>query len=240
MGCASTSQQRETQSTDTTSASANDERQTIGTKESDSYELLMTNRTGKEIIALSIKDSLAADFPGNMMDDDARIDPGETVRVFFTPSEDDAALKEAQASDKAINTLYDIEFVDSDKKTFAIYDINLERVTQFDLLYSDGTAFITYFDTETGEKVHTQNAAIAAAEQRKAQAAAQIEAEKAAAVAEHTQQGSASSGTDTGGGQAYTPTTTPAPAPTPTPPPAQAPSQNPDSCFGDDGPVINF
>ncbi|MCC8141436.1 MAG: hypothetical protein LIO56_02735 [Lachnospiraceae bacterium] len=59
-----------------------------------SLEILLTNEMGSAITALSIKSSLEADYPANMMAADQKIANDETVKLFYTPVTTDAAESE--------------------------------------------------------------------------------------------------------------------------------------------------
>jgi len=240
--------------------------QTFGDDNGKAVKLTVTNKTDLPIVGFAVKDALDTSYPENIMEKSQEIAANETVQVYVelnaldkkegdedsdkkadkdtdkdVDRADDKKTSEPTADMMALNTRYCIEVTCDDDKdksqTFELYDLNLEDIREFDIVRDDDLIFIEYVDPDTGEKASTEKSARAEQKAREEAAKAEKEAAKKAAKAEEeaaaAQEGTAPT-SDTSSGWVDT---TPAPAPAPAPAPT---NQNPDNCFGDDAPILNF
>lgn len=160
---------------------------TIGTKADDAFMVKLTNATGQDITAVSIKSSSDEAYPENMMEASDKFVKDETREVYYKPSE---ATKSTVTEDgKEVPPEYLMQITLEDGKTYELHAFPFEDMEEGKIELEGEFAYLTYTSTSTKEDVNTLDAekAVKAAADAKAKAEAEAkakaEAEAAAAAA---------------------------------------------------------
>lgn len=129
---------------------------TIGTKDDDAYVIKLTNATGQDITAFSVKSSGDAAYPENMLKDSDKFTVEEEREVYYTPS--DAAKTTATADGKEIPVEYLVQITVADGKVYELHAFPFEDMKEGELKLEEGIAYLTYSSVSTKEEVSTLDA----------------------------------------------------------------------------------
>ena len=234
---ASTTEAASTTAAATTEAA--EEVKTIGKKADGAYAPELTNNTGKDIIAFTVKSDDEDDYPENMLEKDDTFKKDEK-RVLYYAAPDAAANALPENNTPVLSTAYTVKLTFSDNTTAELHQFPFDTMDKASIDCEDDIVFISYESKVTKEKTSTKEseAMIAGKDTQSA------EPDAPAAVDNGSQQNvpdnSGNSGSDgnngyTGGNDApaYTPDPTPVqtdpePVYTPDPEPVQ-PDPQPDT-----------
>lgn len=134
-----------------------EEYQVIGTESEDSYKLLLTNHTGEAITGFSVKTSLEAEFPENMMEPDMKIENDETVCVYYAAPETEDA---ESSSGKLLRTTYEFNISNESGREIRFFGLMFDDFEQAELCFEDEVGFIRYVSLDSGEEISTKEMAL--------------------------------------------------------------------------------
>ncbi len=167
------------------------ELKTIGTESEDAFKVELKNSTGKDITAISVKLTEAAEYPATMLAA-GDVFADEESRILYYKAEE-AAADTANAEDanaKVLTQGYDIQLTFEDSSTAELHSFPFEDIEKGEICFADEVAYVSYTSVSTEQKVETKEAELTikadkeAAEKKAAEeAAAQAAAEQAAAEA---------------------------------------------------------
>ena len=226
---ASTTEAASTTAAATTEAA--EEVKTIGKKADGAYAPELTNNTGKDIIAFTVKSDDEDDYPENMLEKDDTFKKDEK-RVLYYTAPDAAANALPENNTPVLSTAYTVKLTFSDNTTAELHQFPFDTMDKASIDCEDDIVFISYESKVTKEKTSTKEseAMIAGKDTQSA------EPDASAAVDNGSQQNvpdnSGNSGSDgnngyTGGNDAPAYTPDPEPAYTPDPEPAYTPDPTP-------------
>jgi len=149
---------------------------TIGTENEKAFSVLITNKTGQEIVGIAVKSSEEKEYADNLIPEGQSIAKDETVMLYYTPA-DTGEGGESLAIDPddedtavAVSVTYDVRLTCADESVLELYEFGFSDITAADLNCADGVAFIQYTSEATGETVNTKEAQLAAKEKLEAAA----------------------------------------------------------------------
>lgn len=140
----------------------------VGKQSDEAYKILLTNKLGSSVKALSIKEVGEDSFPSSMLTSSDEIADDETVELYFTPKNNDDKI------------MYDILVVLEDGSSYELHNLALADFETMEFESNDGVAFVAYTTTD-GKTENTEAAELALIEQAEQEAAEQAAAEQAAA-----------------------------------------------------------
>ncbi len=156
--------------------------ETIGNKTDDAYEILLTNKSGQDITAISVKSADKKDWPDNMILSGKKFVKDATVKFYYTPSKADS---DANAkTDKAVNPAYDVKLTLADGTECQMTDFPFADMEEGTIKYEDKVAFVEYTSKETKDKVSTKEQELGLKAQREKAAADKAKADADAKAAQ--------------------------------------------------------
>lgn len=221
---ASTTEAASTTAAATTEAA--EEVKTIGKKAEGAYAPELTNNTGKDIIAFTVKSDDEDDFPENMLEKDDTFKKDEK-RVLYYAAPDEAANALPENNTPVLSTAYTVKLTFSDNTTAELHQFPFDTMDKASIEFEDDIVFISYESKVTKEKTSTKESE-AMISGKNTQSA---EPDAPAVVDNGSQQNVDNSGDGnnsyTGGNDAPAYTPDPEPAYTPDPEPAYTPDPTP-------------
>lgn len=140
----------------------------MGIQAADAASFEFTNKSGKDIVAIAVKQAGTGEYPANMMADGLVVKSGDTVMLACP------AIPEAGAADSAAKRLADIAISFADGSACELHEVDVHDIAAADLRLDGDVAYLEYTAAGTSKKVSTQDAEKAVAQQA-ADAAAQEE-----------------------------------------------------------------
>ena len=176
------------------------------------YKVALENKTGKDIISVSVKDSSMTEYPANMLAPDDAFVKDEKRNLFYDSTSAIEAAKAAQtdAAKAILDPQYDIQLVFDDQSTLVLNAFPFTDIKEGEICLEDAVAFVKYKSVATKEEISTKDAesniraqAEAAAEEARRQAEearrqAEEEARRQAEEAKRQQQQSSGGNTQEG------------------------------------------
>ena len=142
------------------------------------YKVALENKTGKDIISVSVKDSSMTEYPANMLAPDDAFVKDEKRNLFYDSTSAIEAAKAAQtdAAKAILDPQYDIQLVFDDQSTLVLNAFPFTDIKEGEICLEDAVAFVKYKSVATKEEISTKDAesniraqAEAAAEEAKRQ-----------------------------------------------------------------------
>lgn len=196
-----------TKKADTTEKKTEETLKTIGTKSDKAYEIKMTNKTKKDIIAVQVKSSTEEAYPANLMDTSDSYKQDETRLIYYTPATTETTTSDE--SGKLVTIGYSIQLTFADQSTVELHSFPFGDIEEGDLNLEDTVAYVTYKSVSTKEEVSTLGAEKAVKEQAAAAAKAAEDAAAAAKAAEEAAAAQAAADAAAAANQAATTQETP-------------------------------
>ncbi len=160
------------------------------------YKVILENKTGKEIVGVSVKDSSMSDYPGNMLPEGEVFTIDERRYLYYdstTSDQTEDVRPEAGAEDeKLLEMQMDVQLTFADATMLVLTAFPFGDIEEGQVCLEDDVAFIQYKSLSTEEALSTKEAELAikaAAEeaQRQAEEAAAAEAQRQAEEAAEAQ-----------------------------------------------------
>ena len=150
------------------------------------YKVVLENKTGKNIVGFSIKDSSMTEYPASMLESEDVFEDGEKRNLYYdSTSAIEAAESQAQASGeeaKALEPQMDVQLTFDDQSSIVLTAFPFGDVEEAQICLEDEVAFIQYESISSKESVSTKEAELTIKAEAEAAAQAQAEAEAAAAA----------------------------------------------------------
>ncbi len=194
----STSTQAKSESITATpeAAKAAEELIIIGTQSENSYEVKLTNKTGKDIKGLYVKTTSQTEFADNLIAENVIWENDKKADIFYaekkaeddTASVDTAGEVESASSSKefALEDGYDIKLVFSDDTEYVLHAFPCDDIEEGEVYIesTENVAYLKYTSISTKEAVETKEAEIATKQNNEAAAAAAAAAQEAQTAAD--------------------------------------------------------
>lgn len=155
------------------------EYKTIGTKAEGAYEVQLTNATGQDITAVTLKSSSEENYPDTMLAEGDSFKNEEIRNLYYKPSEEAAQSTETEDG-KELPAEYTMKITLADNTELELHAFPFEDMKKGEIKVQDGLAYLTY--TKDDSEVSTLEAEKAVKEQKEAEAAAKAQAEAEAAA----------------------------------------------------------
>lgn len=161
------------------------------------YTVKLTNRTGAEITAVSVKDDAAEEYPGNMLPEGEVFAVGETRELYYDAT---GAVEAAQAAETdpdapVLTPAYSIRLTFADGTEQELHAFPFGDAESADIFSNGELIYVIYASMSTQETVNTlgaeqavRDAAAAEEAQRQAEEAARQQAAQQAAWQAQQQQ----------------------------------------------------
>ena len=148
------------------------------------YKVVLENKTGKDIVGFSIKDSSMTEFPVNMLEENDIFENDEKRNLFYdATSAVEAAENQETVEDgnaKVLNPQMDIQLTFEDQTSLILTAFPFGDVEEAQICLEDEVAFVQYESLASEELVSTKEAELRIKEEAAAQAQAEAEAAAAA------------------------------------------------------------
>ncbi len=189
-------------------AKAAEELITIGTQSENSYEVKLTNKTGKDIKGLYVKTTSQTEFADNLIAENVIWENDKKADIFYaekkaeddTASVDTAGEVESASSSKefALEDGYDIKLVFSDDTEYVLHAFPCDDIEEGEVYIesTENVAYLKYTSISTKEAVETKEAEIATKQNNEAAAAAAAAAQEAQTAADAQAQAEAQAAAD--------------------------------------------
>lgn len=146
------------------------------------FAVKLTNRTGADIVAVSVKDDSAETYPENMLPAEEVFVSGETRVLYYDAAEALAAAEansaEAAADEPAVTPEYTVQLTFADGSVQELHAFPFGDAEACDIFLNGEFAYLSYTSLSTKETVITQEAEQAIRDAAAAEEAARIQAEE--------------------------------------------------------------
>lgn len=180
--------------TEATPIDAEEELPAIGTESADAIKVKLTNKTGKDITGVAVKNMDSEAWSDNLLTDDDSFTDKEKRYLYYTPDASEENSTESEEGEILTYAGYDIQLTFADETTMILHALSLEDIKEGEILLADDVCYVSYESVATGETLDTKDAEIAVKEQEEAEA--QAAAEAAAAAAQQATEAPAAGGDD--------------------------------------------
>lgn len=154
--------------------------QTVGNKTEDSYEIKMTNKTGKEITSMAVKRSDEEAYPSSMLGSDKKVAADETILFYYTPEPQKEVVVEgdSELAGAQINLSYSLSLGFGDGTSAELSTFAVEDMKDAEICMEDEVYFFTYTSISEETEISTKEREYGVKQSKDAAAAvsAQIEA----------------------------------------------------------------
>ena len=182
--------------TEATPIDAEEELPAIGTESADAIKVKLTNKTGKDITGVAVKNMDSEAWSDNLLADDDSFTDKEKRYLYYTPDASEENSTESEEGEILTYAGYDIQLTFADETTMTLHALSLEDIKEGEILLADDVCYVSYESVATGETLDTKDAEIAVKEQEEAEAQAAAEAAAAAAAAQQATEAPAAGGDD--------------------------------------------
>ena len=160
------------------------------------YKVVLENKTGKDIVGVSVKDSSMTDYPENMLAEGEIFTVGERRYLYYDSTAagqtEEAQPEEGAADEKLLEAQMDVQLTFADATMLVLAAFPFGDIEEGEICLEDEVAFLQYKSLSTEEQLSTKEAELAIkAAAAEAAAEAQRQAEEAAAAAEAQRQAEA-------------------------------------------------
>lgn len=169
--------------------------ETIGTV----FQVVLENKTGKDITGISVKDSSMETYPDNMLAVGDVFAKDQKRKLFYNATSAEAAAEAQQKEGEPILTpQYDIQLTFDDGTVFVLSAFPFSDIAKGSLCFEEGVAFVEYTSVDTKEAVSTKEAELMIKEEVEAKAEAKAQSESTRK--KQTQSTKSNSGSDNSDG----------------------------------------
>ena len=160
------------------------------------YKVTLENKTGKDIVGVSVKDSSMTDYPANMLPEGEVFTIDERRYLYYNSTTAgqtaDVQSVEGDPDEKLLEMQMDVQLTFADATTLVLTAFPFGDIEEGQVCLEDEVAFIQYKSVSTEEALSTKEAelaikAAAAEAQRQAEEAAAAEAQRQAEAAAEAQ-----------------------------------------------------
>ncbi|MCR4794038.1 MAG: hypothetical protein K5898_02500 [Ruminococcus sp.] len=123
---------------------------------SDVFTLDLENKTGKDIVSITIKAETEEKYPENMLEEKDTFAKDEKRKLYYVPKKVSDVVY--GKSDKIANLQYSVKLVFADKTEAILHQFPFDDLDLAEIHLEDGVAFIKYTSKLTKEKVDTKGA----------------------------------------------------------------------------------
>ena len=121
----------------------------LGEKTETSYEVSMTNATGRPVTAVQLKSNLDEDFKETLLEKDDVFEADETYILYCE-----------KQSDEKKDLTYDLKITFTETESYVIHEIPFTDLkdSAMKICAQDGVAYLEYTDVKTDKEVNTKEA----------------------------------------------------------------------------------
>lgn len=184
--------------TEATPVDAEEELPAIGTESADAIKVKLTNKTGKDITGVAVKNMDSETWSDNLLTDEDAFADKEKRYLYYTPDASEENSTESEEGEILTYAGYDIQLTFADDTTMTLHALSLEDIKEGEILIAEDVCYVSYESAATGEKMDTKEFELEVKKQEEAEA--QAAAEAAAAAAAQQQATEAPAPSDGGGG----------------------------------------
>lgn len=196
----------------------------IGEEEEGAYQIKLTNSTGMDITAVSVKTTEEEEYPDNFLVEEDVFAADEVRYLYYLPPvEEDAETEEVQpeeaddadeADDRELTVGYDVQLTLADDSVYILHGFPFDDVEEAELLLEEDVIYLKYISLSTQETVETREAELAIKAQEEAEAQEQAETESTAETQKKTENQPAQQSAPSNTASESQQTTEPDPTPT--------------------------
>lgn len=183
--------------TEATPVDAEEELPAIGTESADAIKVKLTNKTGKDITGVAVKNMDSETWSDNLLGDEDAFTDKEKRYLYYTPDASEENSTESEEGEILTYAGYDIQLTFADDTTMTLHALSLEDIKEGEILIAEDVCYVSYESAATGEKMDTKESELEVKKQEEAEA--QAAAEAAAAAAAQQQATEAPAPSDGGG-----------------------------------------
>lgn len=183
--------------TEATPVDAEEELPAIGTESADAIKVKLTNKTGKDITGVAVKNMDSETWSDNLLTDEDAFADKEKRYLYYTPDASEENSTESEEGEILTYAGYDIQLTFADDTTMTLHALSLEDIKEGEILIAEDVCYVSYESAATGEKMDTKEFELEVKKQEEAEA--QAAAEAAAAAAAQQQATEAPAPSDGGG-----------------------------------------
>lgn len=183
--------------TEATPVDAEEELPAIGTESADAIKVKLTNKTGKDITGVAVKNMDSETWSDNLLTDEDAFADKEKRYLYYTPDASEENSTESEEGEILTYAGYDIQLTFADDTTMTLHALSLEDIKEGEILIAEDVCYVSYESAATGEKMDTKESELEVKKQEEAEA--QAAAEAAAAAAAQQQATEAPAPSDGGG-----------------------------------------
>ncbi len=183
--------------TEATPVDAEEELPAIGTESADAIKVKLTNKTGKDITGVAVKNMDSETWSDNLLGDEDVFTDKEKRYLYYTPDASEENSTESEEGEILTYAGYDIQLTFADDTTMTLHALSLEDIKEGEILIAEDVCYVSYESAATGEKMDTKESELEVKKQEEAEA--QAAAEAAAAAAAQQQATEAPAPSDGGG-----------------------------------------
>lgn len=187
----------EATTTEATPVDAEEELPAIGTESADAIKVKLTNKTGKDITGVAVKNMDSETWSDNLLTDEDAFADKEKRYLYYTPDASEENSTESEEGEILTYAGYDIQLTFADDTTMTLHALSLEDIKEGEILIAEDVCYVSYESAATGEKMDTKESELEVKKQEEAEA--QAAAEAAAAAAAQQQATEAPAPSDGGG-----------------------------------------
>ena len=170
--------------TEATPVDAEEELPAIGTESADAIKVKLTNKTGKDITGVAVKNMDSETWSDNLLTDEDAFADKEKRYLYYTPDASEKNSTESEEGEILTYAGYDIQLTFADDTTMTLHALSLEDIKEGELLIAEDVCYVSYESAATGEKMDTKESELEVKKQEEAEAQAAAEAAAAAAAAQ--------------------------------------------------------
>lgn len=166
--------------TEATPVDAEEELPAIGTESADAIKVKLTNKTGKDITGVAVKNMDSETWSDNLLTDEDAFADKEKRYLYYTPDASEENSTESEEGEILTYAGYDIQLTFADDTTMTLHALSLEDIKEGEILIAEDVCYVSYESAATGEKMDTKESELEVKKQEEAEAQAAAEAAAAA------------------------------------------------------------
>lgn len=166
--------------TEATPVDAEEELPAIGTESADAIKVKLTNKTGKDITGVAVKNMDSETWSDNLLTDEDAFADKEKRYLYYTPDASEENSTESEEGEILTYAGYDILLTFADDTTMTLHALSLEDIKEGEILIAEDVCYVSYESAATGEKMDTKESELEVKKQEEAEAQAAAEAAAAA------------------------------------------------------------
>lgn len=146
-----------------------EELKVIGKESDKGFQVKLTNKTGMDILGVSVKEMEEEEYPDNFLEEEDVFQAEEERILYYDPDadqdEEEAAdgenAEEPAENEKLLTPGYDIELTFEEDKKLVLHAFPFEDLEEAEIYLEDEVAFIKYTSKESEEELSTKEAELA-------------------------------------------------------------------------------